>query len=182
MQITEIFHSIQGEGTLMGLPMLFVRTNTCNLRCTWCDTKYSFYNGREIDLEDLAETVQKSDEKWVCFTGGEPLVQREALEFVKMCLDSDKNVLIETNGTIPIEKYVFSDRVVIDMDVKPPSAEVKKPFFYRNLEYLRDRDYIKIVIASDEDLAFAMEFINGLDKRINVVIQPAWGNNIRKIA
>ncbi len=182
MQITEIFHSIQGEGTLMGIPMLFVRTNTCNLRCAWCDTEYSFYNGKEIDLTDLSEIVSNSNEKWVCFTGGEPLVQREALEFVNICLDAGKSVLIETNGTVPVDRYTFSDHIVIDMDVKPPSAGVKKPFLYKNLNFLRDQDYIKIVIADDGDLAFAIDFARKADSRLNIIMQPAWGTDIKMIA
>jgi len=180
--ITEIFHSIQGEGLYAGLPMLFVRTNICNIRCDWCDTKYSFYGGKDMSLQEIIRSVQESKENWVCFTGGEPLVQREAHEFVKQVVDLGKNILIETNGTISVRNFVFSDRIFIDMDVKPPSAKVTKGFLMENLRYLRKQDYLKIVIKDDEDLNFALDFVDRYGDGLNFVFQPAWGSDIRRIA
>ena len=81
--ITEIFHSIQGEGLLMGIPMIFIRTNRCNLRCKWCDSTYTFTGGKEIPLQELVDTASGAGEEWICLTGGEPLLQREAPEFVR---------------------------------------------------------------------------------------------------
>ncbi|MCY0852229.1 MAG: 7-carboxy-7-deazaguanine synthase QueE [Thermoplasma acidophilum] len=182
MLITEIFHSIHGEGPYAGLPMLFVRTNVCNIRCEWCDTKYSFYGGKEIPLGELLDMVKKAREIWVCFTGGEPLVQRDALDFVRSVVDMGKNVLIETNGTISIRNFVFSDRIFIDMDVKPPSAKVTKGFLMDNLRYLRRQDYLKIVIKDDADLDFAMDFVERYGDGLSFVFQPAWGSDIRRIA
>ncbi|BAB59441.1 hypothetical protein [Thermoplasma volcanium GSS1] len=182
MLITEIFHSIQGEGTLIGIPMLFVRTNVCNIRCEWCDTKYSFYGGREIALSDILNIVKEAKEQWVCFTGGEPLVQRDALSFVEGSLKLGKKILIETNGTVPIRNFTISDNIVLDVDVKSPSAKVRKPFLEENLKYIRDTDYLKIVIKDREDLDFAINFIRGHRKNLNYVLQPAWGSDIRMIA
>ena len=179
MRITEIFHSIQGEGVYMGIPMLFVRTNRCNLRCRWCDSKYTFTGGYEVPLEEILETVRKTGEEWVCFTGGEPLIQKEALAFVRSVAESGKNVLIETSGSIDVGKYVFSDSVSIDMDVKTPSSQEEDSFLSGNLKYLRENDYLKFVISDAVDYEFSMTFLQRLDRKVNVVFQPAWGSDAK---
>ncbi|MEM0156398.1 MAG: radical SAM protein [Thermoplasmataceae archaeon] len=182
MRITEIFHSIQGEGIYMGLPMLFVRTNRCNLRCRWCDSKYTFTGGEEVDLNDILKTVRDSREEWVCFTGGEPLLQPEALEFVRSCIDIGKKVLIETSGSLNIKPYVFSDSVCIDMDVKTPSSGEEKSLLKSNIDLIRKMDYLKFVISDEADYEFSREFVGGLDEEKNVVFQPAWGSDARMLA
>lgn len=182
MRITEIFHSIQGEGTLIGVPMLFIRTNRCNLRCRWCDSEYTFAGGREYSLEQLYEIAKSSSEEWVCFTGGEPLIQAEAVEFVKGLVSIGKKVLIETSGSRPINDFIFSDSVIIDMDIKTPSSGEEKSLFIDNLNFLRESDYVKFVISDDEDYAYALNFLENHRSSLNVVFQPAWGNDLKELA
>ncbi|WP_075057498.1 7-carboxy-7-deazaguanine synthase QueE [Thermogymnomonas acidicola] len=182
----EVFHSIQGEGLYMGIPMLFVRTNRCNLRCTWCDSKYTFTGGREVPLEELlGGEVERSREQWVCFTGGgEPLLQREALEFTKRVVSMGKKVLLETSGSLPIKEFTFSPMVSIDMDIKTPSSGgEEKHFLKENLDYIRDNDYVKFVIASrGGDYDYSVGFIRSMQRSVNVVFQPAWGTDMRWLA
>ena len=159
MRITEIFHSIQGEGTFIGIPMLFIRTNGCNLRCKWCDSEYSFSGGEEYALDRLYKIAEESRVDWICFTGGEPLIQPDALEFVTGLVSSGKKVLIETGGSRPIKDYTFSENIVIDMDIKTPSSGEEKSLLYENLESLRNSDYVKFVIADEEDYRYAVNFL-----------------------
>ncbi len=160
MLITEIFHSIQGEGTLIGLPMLFIRTNRCNLRCKWCDSTYTFSGGTDITLDELMRTVEASSEKWICLTGGEPLLQRESPELVNRITGSGRSVLLETSGSLPIDPYVHSKSITIDMDVKTPSSGEEKSLHRQNLKLLRKNDYLKFVIADKIDYEYARRFIS----------------------
>jgi 7-carboxy-7-deazaguanine synthase len=162
--------------------MLFVRTNGCNLRCRWCDSTYTFQGGKETSLDELVGIVAKSDEKWVCFTGGEPLLQRDTPEFLERCTDLGKSVLIETGGSLSIEKCLFSNQTMVDMDIKTPSSGEDKSLFRRNLDLLRDHDYIKFVIADQNDYKFSRDFLKGLNRHINSVFQPAWGTDLKWIA
>jgi 7-carboxy-7-deazaguanine synthase len=182
MRITEIFHSIQGEGIYMGIPMIFVRTNRCNLRCRWCDSKYTFTGGEEMDLEVILKTVKDSSEKWVCFTGGEPLLQTEAPSFVRSCIDMGKKVLIETGGSLDISPYVFSESACIDMDVKTPSSGEEKSLLRSNIDLIRNVDYLKFVISNEIDYGYSRDFVNGMNGEKNIVFQPAWGSDVKNLA
>ncbi len=132
-----------------------------------------------MPLEEILETVRKTGEDWVCFTGGEPLIQKEALAFVRSVIEIGKKVLIETSGSINVGKYVFSDSVSIDMDVKTPSSQEEDSFMSENLEYLRDNDYLKFVISDTVDYEFSKTFLQRLDSKVNVVFQPAWGSDAK---
>lgn len=181
MRITEIFHSIQGEGYLMGERMLFIRTNRCNLRCNWCDSKYTFSGGEEYTVEQIMQTVRDSTENWVCFTGGEPLIQSDAPFLVKSIVEYGKNVLIETSGSISIAPYTFSDKIIIDMDIKTPSSGEEKSLRMENLDLIRETDYLKFVISDDADYEYSVDFLSRINKDVKVVFQPAWGTDIRKL-
>lgn len=165
----------------MGVPMMFVRTNRCNLRCKWCDSAYTFQGGKEYVLEIVLEEVSKSHRKWVCFTGGEPLLQRDALDFVKGATAQGKYVLIETSGSLPIEDYVKIDNTVIDMDIKTPSSGEEHSLLRENLGFLRDTDYIKFVISDEKDFSYAVDFMKSLDRPLQAVFQPAWGGNLKEL-
>ena len=184
MRLTETFHSIQGEGTLMGLPMLFVRTNRCNLRCKWCDSTYTFEGGFEKDLDELVKETVATPEDWICFTGGEPLLQRDAEEFVRRVVEGGKKVLIETSGSLPIHRFASIPDTVIDMDVKTPSSGEEKSMFASNLSELRSTDYIKFVIQDEADYRYAANFISDHRKEIRceTVLQPAWGTDLKWLA
>lgn len=181
LRLTEIFHSIQGEGLLMGIPMLFVRTNRCNLRCNWCDSTYTFTGGNEVSLDEIVKNVEGSSEAWVCLTGGEPLLQREAEEFVSRMDKLGKNVLIETGGSLPVKAFVEYPNTVIDMDVKTPSSGEEDSILRENLKFLRPSDYIKFVIKDDSDYSYSKEFLrkNETDIKCGIVLQPAWGTDLK---
>ncbi len=132
-----------------------------------------------MSLEEILEIVRKTGEEWVCFTGGEPLIQKEALAFVGSVAEIGKKVLIETSGSIDVGKYVFSDSVSIDMDVKTPSSQEEDSFLPGNLKYLRENDYLKFVISDAVDYDFSKNFLQRLDGRVNVVFQPAWGSDAK---
>jgi 7-carboxy-7-deazaguanine synthase len=180
--ITEIFHSIQGEGLLMGIPMIFIRTNRCNLRCKWCDSTYTFTGGKEIPLQDLVDTASAAGEEWVCLTGGEPLLQRESPEFVRTITAKGKKVLIETSGSLPVDEYTKMENVAIDMDVKTPSSGEEKSLRLDNLGLLRKSDYVKFVISDENDYAFATDFLSQHSLRCEAVFQPAWGTDMKWLA
>ncbi len=176
-----MFDSIQGEGPLIGIPMMFVRTNRCNLRCKWCDSAYTFQGGNEYMLEHVLAEVSKSKMDWICFTGGEPLLQRDALEFVKGAVKLGKKVLIETSGSLPIDEYVKIENTVIDMDIKTPSSQEEDSLEEKNLSLLRDSDYAKFVIADQRDFDYSVDFLKKLGNNIQVVFQPAWGSSLKDL-
>lgn len=182
VQITEIFESIQGEGPLIGIPMLFVRTNRCNLRCKWCDSEYTFAGGTDYLLEYLLAKVEESSREWVCFTGGEPLIQRDALDFVKGVVGLGKRVLIETGGSISVEEYVKIENTVIDMDIKTPSSMEENSLHRENIQLLRESDYIKFVISDEKDFQYAIDFVKSMERKLQVVFQPAWGASLKDLA
>ena len=161
--------------------MLFVRTNRCNLRCKWCDSTYTFEGGFEKGLGELVKEVSDSWEERVCFTGGEPLLQREAPDFVKMATESGKKVLIETGGSMPVNKFTSIHGTVIDMDVKTPSSGEQNSINLGNLAFLRPEDYLKFVIQDEADYNYARSFIqkNQGDIHCGLVFQPAWGTDLK---
>jgi 7-carboxy-7-deazaguanine synthase len=182
LKLTETFHSLQGEGPLTGIPMFFVRTNGCNLRCRWCDSKYTFSGGREIALASILADVGNSWEHWICFTGGEPLIQRDAEAFVKGVVDMGKSVLIETSGSVSIEKFVIYPNTVIDMDIKTPSSGESGSLLEKNLSFLRKSDYVKFVIEDLQDYNFAKEFLYRIPEGVRKIFQPCYGTDMKWIA
>jgi len=165
MVITEIFRSIQGEGTRAGLPCIFVRLTGCNLRCTWCDTAYAFYGGKQITIDEVCErvrelalpsTVSGSEIRLVELTGGEPLLQPEAIPLSEKLLAAGYSVMIETSGERFIGK--LPREVIKIVDVKCPDSGAAGTFDFANLEALGPADEIKFVIASRRDYEFAREF------------------------
>ena len=167
MQITEIFKSIQGESTHAGLPCIFVRFTGCNLRCTWCDTAYAFYGGKKMSVEEVLQRVREfarsatSPEaepvRLVELTGGEPLLQAEAVALAERLLSEGYTVLVETSG----ERFVghLPQAVIKIVDVKCPDSGEGGTFDMANLEALGPQDEVKFVIASRRDYEFARQFV-----------------------
>jgi 7-carboxy-7-deazaguanine synthase len=170
MQITEIFKSIQGESTHAGLPCIFVRLTACNLRCTWCDTEYSFYGGAKMTLDEVLGRVRALGGKLVEITGGEPLLQQEVYLLMDRLLGEGYRVMLETSGERPIDRV---PRAVIKIvDVKCPDSGAANTFSMENLNHLASHDQIKFVIATRRDYEFARDFTrqHGLDERTAAVI------------
>ncbi|MBN2857482.1 MAG: radical SAM protein [Candidatus Delongbacteria bacterium] len=143
--ITEIFESLQGESSYSGLPCLFIRTAGCNLRCRWCDTKYSYGNGKEYTSAEIIEIINSSKIKTVEFTGGEPLLQKDELINIIKEIDPDKTILLETNGSISVED--IPERVIKIIDIKLKGSGEGGSFFGDNLKFLTKKDEIKFVIS-----------------------------------
>ena len=162
MFITEIFKSIQGEGTRAGLPCIFVRLTGCNLRCTWCDTAYAFHGGRKMSVEEVFGRVEalRGDAvggRLVELTGGEPVLQQEVYPLADRLLAAGYAVLIETSG----ERFIgqLPKAVIKIVDVKCPDSGEPGTFDMRNLEELTSDDEVKFVISSRRDYEFARDFI-----------------------
>ena len=173
MRICEIFRSIQGEGLQMGLPTVFVRTVGCNLRCSWCDTGYSFEGGSEMALEDIVAEV--GDCPRVCLTGGEPMLQPDAPELIRMLVESGRQVDLETNGSVDLSSVPDSPLVLISMDVKCPSSGMTSHMLLDNVARLGPKDQLKFVIADEADLDFAVAFVKEHRPDTNVIFGPVGG-------
>ncbi len=178
MQITEIFKSIQGESTHAGLPCVFVRLTGCNLRCSWCDSEYTFQGGRKMSIEEVLNEVFRfsPDGGLVEITGGEPMLQeREVVPLMQRLIESGYSVLLETSGERPLERV--PSEVVKIVDVKCPDSGEGDTFNIENLETLTPRDEIKFVLTGRADYEFARDFIHRHDlaRRVNaVLLSPAF--------
>jgi 7-carboxy-7-deazaguanine synthase len=176
VRVNEIFHSIQGESTWAGRPCVFVRLTGCNLRCTWCDTAYAFYEGAQMEIGAVMERVRGYGCKLVELTGGEPLLQRGIHALVEALLREEYEVLIETSGERDISE--LDPRVIRIMDLKcPDSGEVERNR-WANLENPRARDEVKFVIASRRDYEWARGVITEyrLAGRVNaILLSPVFG-------
>ena len=157
LKVNEIYYSVQGESTSAGLPCVFVRLTYCNLRCTYCDTEYAFYEGKEKSIEEIVEEVKKFGCKLVEVTGGEPLFQEESFPLMKRLCDEGFDAMLETGGSLSIENV--DERVKIIMDLKCPSSGMLKKNIYENVNYLKSSDELKFVIGNREDYDWAKGII-----------------------
>jgi 7-carboxy-7-deazaguanine synthase len=176
LKINEIFKSIQGESTYAGLPCTFVRLAGCNLRCTYCDTNYAYYNGKELSDEEIVSKIDEYGVKCVEFTGGEPLLQEETPQMIKNLLDKGYNVLIETNGSICIG--CLDKRLNIIMDYKTPKSGMSDRMRPKNFDFLKKTDQIKFVLMDESDYDWSKNVIsdNKLIERFdNILMAPAYG-------
>ena len=161
LRVNEIYHSIQGESSKSGLPCVFVRLTYCNLRCTYCDTEYAFYEGEDKSIEKILNEVKKYNCKLVEVTGGEPLVQKETLELMKRLCNEGFDVMLETGGSLPIKD--IDERVLIIMDLKCPSSKMEKKNLYENINFLKPTDELKFVIGNREDYDWSKKIISEYD-------------------
>jgi 7-carboxy-7-deazaguanine synthase len=157
LKVNEIYYSIQGESSKAGLPCVFIRLTYCNLRCTYCDTEYAFYEGRDFTIEQILNEIKKYDCKLVEVTGGEPLVQPESLQLMKRLCDEGYEVMLETGGSLPIKD--IDERVMIIMDLKCPSSGMMKKNLYENINYIKPGDEIKFVIGNREDYTWSKKIV-----------------------
>ncbi len=182
MKVNEMFTSIQGEGVYIGIPMFFIRFTGCNLRCEWCDTQYAFYEGEEMSIGEIVKKVEESGMEWVCLTGGEPLLQEDIYQLVDILLRKGYKVLVETNGSLPVEKLPTEEDLVISLDIKTPSSKMEKAMLFENLEYLGPRDFVKFVIADEKDFEYAKKIIEKYEIEQEIVFQPVWGTELKWLA
>lgn len=176
MRICEIFNSIQGEGLTMGAPTVFVRTVGCNLRCSWCDTGYSFEGGEEMTVDQVISRV--GDCFRVCLTGGEPMLQHDSLELIGRLISKGIMVVLETNGSVPLDDVPSDPHVMISMDIKCPSSGMTDRMLLSNLALLSEKDQLKFVIKDERDLDFAVGFLRDHPVRTNVIFGPVGGTEM----
>ena len=176
LTLNEIYLSVQGESTWAGLPCVFVRLTFCDLRCSYCDTEYAFYNGKKQSLGEIVAAVLQYDCPLVEITGGEPLLQKNVLSLMTMLADAGCTVLLETSGAHDISHVDF--RVHRIMDLKTPgSGEVERNLF-SNIEHLTPNDEVKFVIGSREDYEWSCAQLreHGLAERCRAVLfSPIFG-------
>jgi 7-carboxy-7-deazaguanine synthase len=157
MRVTEIFFSIQGESSHAGRPCVFVRLTGCNLRCVWCDSEYTFTGGEPMTLDEVLERVRSFGCRLVEITGGEPLLQKEAFDLIRRLCEEDYEVLVETSGSIPIDRV--DDRATVILDIKCPGSGEMDSNLWENLDKLRPHDEIKFVIADRADYEWARDVV-----------------------
>lgn len=183
MQITEIYKSLQGESTHAGLPCVFVRLTGCNLRCSWCDSEYTFHGGQRMTSEKILAEVKRLSPNGglVEITGGEPMLQEHDLvPLMQRLLEEGYRVLLETSGERPLERVPA--QVIKIVDVKAPNSGAGNTFRRENLAALQPHDEVKFVLSDRSDYEFAREFVrqHNLAERVNAVLfSPAFRKDAR---
>lgn len=172
LRITEIFHSIQGEADAVGWPTVFVRLTGCPLRCTWCDTTYSFHGGQWRQIGDILAEVARHGARHVCVTGGEPLAQKRCLLLLRRLCDAGYEVSLETSGALDVSAVDVRVRKVVDLKA-PDSGEFRRNR-WSNLEHLRAHDQVKFVLAGRDDYEWARATVHehALSARCQVLFSP----------
>lgn len=175
VKINEVFYSIQGESTWAGQPCIFLRLSGCNLRCTWCDTTYAFYDGEEMTVEEVFDRVKSYPCRLVELTGGEPLLQEEVYPLMDRLLEKGYEILIETSGSLDIRR--LDPRVHIIMDIKCPGSGMSQWMRWENIQALTSRDEIKFVIRDRKDYEWAAEVVHryNLAGRCPLLFSPVFG-------
>ena len=162
LTINEIFFSLQGESTRLGIPTIFIRLTGCPMRCHYCDTAYAFDDGQKMSFENIVEYIKPYKSKFITLTGGEPLVQKEAYAFLEVLCDMGYQVSLETGGAESIKDV--DERVKIILDIKTPGSGELDNYLWENLNHLKLMDEIKLVITSHDDYLWAKQIIN--DKKL----------------
>jgi 7-carboxy-7-deazaguanine synthase len=157
LRITEIFHSLQGESSRVGLPTVFIRLTGCPLRCVWCDTEYAFSGGKSWPLQDVLAKVASFACPVVCVTGGEPLAQKDCTTLLTALCDAAYAVSLETSGALDLADV--DRRVAKVMDIKAPGSGEAEKNLWSNLAHLTPRDEIKFVLASQTDYDWAIQIV-----------------------
>jgi 7-carboxy-7-deazaguanine synthase len=169
LKVNELFYSIQGESSHAGRPCVFVRLTGCNLRCSYCDTRYAYDEGQNLEIDEIIDSVTSYRCRLIEITGGEPLIQKETPELIHQLLERGFEVLLETNGSLDISN--IDDRCVKIVDIKCPSSGEVKNNDLENLKRLSDNDEIKFVIGSEADYVYAKKIMSLIWKR-NLKIKP----------
>jgi 7-carboxy-7-deazaguanine synthase len=175
LNVNEVFYDIEGEGQFQGYPALFIRLTGCNLRCSWCDTKYAYFKGKSSSVNKLLGIVKKSPYGYINITGGEPLCGKAGvIRLIKSIKKArpDITVSVETNGSISIAGVPADN---ISMDIKLPSSGEQGRMMLSNLERLKPKDQLKLVIGSHRDMEYAREILSGRRVKCVIFAQPVFG-------
>lgn len=174
LRIFEIFHSLQGESSRVGLPTVFVRLTGCPLRCGYCDTEYAFHGGSTQTLEQILHEVAQYQAHYVCVTGGEPLAQKACHDLLSALCDAGYSVSLETSGAMDISQV--DDRVSVIMDIKTPGSGEESKNLWTNIPYLKAKDEVKFVLADRPDYDWAREILEKYQvlKKSPVLFSPVY--------
>lgn len=185
--VSEIFYSIQGEGTRTGFPCVFVRFQGCELRCTWCDTPYALDIKQKENImstDDIFTAIEKYNCKYITLTGGEPLIQKNIHSLIDSFIDNNYLIAIETNGHQDIKN--INNKAIIMLDLKAPSSGMSKFNNLDNLNFLKPIDEIKCVVSNRDDYDWLKDIIlerNLLNEILALNISPAFGEmEIKELA
>jgi 7-carboxy-7-deazaguanine synthase len=175
LRMSEVYVSVQGESTHAGKPCVFVRLTGCNLRCSWCDSEFTFTGGSWRHIDEVLEEVARYGIHMVEVTGGEPLVQRAAIPLMQALVDRGHQVLLETSGSRSIEEVPPEVHVILDF--KAPDSGEEAANLWENVALLRPHHEVKFVIASRRDFEWSAKVVaaHGLTDRCTVLFSPAWG-------
>jgi 7-carboxy-7-deazaguanine synthase len=174
IKIYEIFHSLQGETSRIGLPTVFVRLTGCPMRCTYCDTEYAFSGGGNMEIAEILQKVAEFGTKFITVTGGEPLAQRECLLLLQALCDAGYSVSLETGGAMdiaPVDK-----RVSVILDIKTPASNEEKNMLWTNIDHVKATDEIKFVLVNREDYDWAKAKITELNltEKCPILFSPSF--------
>jgi 7-carboxy-7-deazaguanine synthase len=174
LKIFEIFYSLQGESSRVGLPTIFIRLSGCPMRCNYCDTAYAFQGGSMMTIDEIMEAIKKYHTHYVTVTGGEPLAQKEVLNLLKVLADQNFKVSLETGGGLSIKEV--DPRIKIILDIKTPESGEEKKNYWENLNFIHLKDEIKFVLCSREDYDWAKKIINQykLPEKCDVLFSPVY--------
>lgn len=174
IKIYEIFHSLQGESTRVGLPTVFVRLTGCPMRCTYCDTEYAFSGGQNMEIDAILDRVAAYGTQFVTVTGGEPLAQKECLMLITALCDAGYSVSLETGGAMDIANV--DSRVSIILDIKTPGSNEVDNMRWENLKHISAKDEIKFVLCSREDYDWAKQKMHALSlqDKCTILFSPSY--------
>ena len=161
LKINEIYASIQGESSHTGLPCVFIRLTGCNLRCSWCDTAYAFYDGKNLTVEETLQKVETFGLPLVEITGGEPLLQEDVYPLMEALLKKGYRVMLETSGALPIDKV--PEKVIKILDIKCPGSGEEKKNHLENLKFLSPHDEVKFVLLDRADYEWSRDMLRKYD-------------------
>lgn len=172
LRVSEIFFSLQGESSRIGLPTVFVRLTGCPLRCGYCDSAHAFSGGQSMSVREILDAVEKLGAHFVCVTGGEPLAQKNSLALLRALCDGGYAVSLETSGAVDIRGV--DARVVKVLDIKTPGSGEERKNHWENLQYLSAKDEIKFVLCDEADYQWAKQVLSerNLAHRCEVLFSP----------
>lgn len=174
LKIYEIFHSLQGETSRIGLPTVFVRLTGCPMRCTYCDTEYAFSGGSNMEIAEILQKVAEYGTKFVTVTGGEPLAQKECYVLLKALCDANYSVSLETGGKLDIAPV--DARVSVILDIKTPASNEEKNMLWANVNHIKPKDEIKFVLCNRTDYDWAKAKITELKlaEKCPILFSPSY--------
>jgi len=175
LKVNEIYYSIQGESTHIGRPCIFIRLTYCNLRCTYCDTEYAFYDGKDMEIPEIMNEINQWNCNLVEVTGGEPLFQEECIYLLNKLINQNYEVMLETGGSLSISDV--PKEIVKIVDFKCPSSGMEKKNLWSIVNDLQPHDEVKFVIGDREDFEWARKMLNkySLNKKCAILCSPTFG-------